>query len=73
MAVSASYLAFVLEQLETLDGLAEQAHVRGRRMMGYYRVPVDVLEDASTLCRWAADSMAVAAAPRPARRRRTRK
>jgi DNA transformation protein and related proteins len=113
MAVSASYLAFVLEQLEGLKGLAEKRMFGGvglyaggvffgvidndtlffkvddtlrerykqrgmppfapmadkPPMQGYYQVPADVLEDARTLCRWAADSMAVAAAPKIARRK----
>ena len=38
-------------------------------MLGYFQVPVDVLEDAAVLCRWAAESVAINAAPRAARRR----
>jgi DNA transformation protein len=116
MAVSPSYLTFVLEQLErtralthkrmfggvglyagetffgvidndTLffkvdDALRERYQQRGMPpfapmpdkppMLGYYQVPVDVLEDADELCRWAADSVAVSTTPRRARRKRAR-
>jgi DNA transformation protein len=112
MGVSASYLTFVLEQLQSLEGLAEKRMFGGvglyaagvffgvidndtlffkvddtlrKRykqrgmppfaplpdrppMIGYYQVPADVLEDAETLCAWAADSMAVAARTRRSRR-----
>ena len=113
MAVSNSYLTFVLEQLEGLKGLAHKrmfggiglyagdaffgvidndtlffkvddtlreryqergmpafAPIPGKPpMLGYFQVPVDVLEDADALRKWAADSVAVGAAPRAARRR----
>lgn len=117
MAVSASYLAFVLEQLEGLkgltdkrmfggvglyagdaffavidndtlffkvdDGLRERYRERGMppfapipgkpAMLGYYQVPADVLEDAASLCRWAAESIAVNTTPKTPRRRKTTK
>lgn len=113
MAVSASYLTFVLEQLEGVKGLTHKrmfggvglyagdaffavidndtlffkvddalrpryqqrgmpafAPIPGKPpMLGYFQVPVDVLEDAAVLCRWAAESVAINAAPRAARRR----
>lgn len=116
MAVSESYLSFVLEQLDGVkslvtrrmfggvglysdgtffavldndtlffkvdDELAARYKQRGMPpfapmpdkppMLGYYQVPVDVLEDADELCRWAADSVAVSTTPRRARRKRAR-
>ena len=37
-----------------------QPDPKGKPMMGYYQVPPDVLEDGSTLARWAKDSLACA-------------
>jgi DNA transformation protein and related proteins len=114
MAVSPSYLAFVLEQLDRIKALTHKrmfggvglydgdvffavidndtlffkvdGPLRGRyqargmppfapipgkpAMLTYYQVPADVLEDADVLSRWAADSVAAAAAARTPRRRR---
>jgi len=36
--------------------------------MSYYNVPVEVLEDADTLCLWAARAVSVARATKPSRR-----
>src|SRR6186713_1864963 len=42
-------------------GMPPFAPIPGAKpMMGYYQVPSDVLEDASTLARWAKDSLASA-------------
>lgn len=116
MAVSSSYLTFVLEQLDGMRGIVTKrmfggigvycdgtffavidndtlffkvndviaaryrergmppfAPIAGKPpMLGYYQVPPDVLEDASALCGWAAESVAAAAStPKKARRRRS--
>jgi DNA transformation protein len=116
MSVSASYLSFVLEQLEGLprvvtkrmfggvgiysDGfffavidndtlffkvdetLAKRYRDKGmppfapipgaKPMMGYYQVPPDVLEDGRMLVKWAKDSIAIARAAPPKRRKSSR-
>jgi DNA transformation protein len=116
MAVSESFLAFVLEQLgdvrlivtkrmfggvgiysdgtffavidndtlffkvnETLAkryidrGMPQFTPVPGAQpIAGYYQVPLDVLEDADALAKWARDSIAVASNPRRAKARRLR-
>jgi len=55
-------------------GMPAFAPIPGKSpMLGYFQVPVDVLEDASALCNWAADSVAVGAAPRAAAQRRGRR
>jgi DNA transformation protein len=107
MAVSGSYLTFVLEQLDDVPGIVtkrmfggvgiysdgtffavidndtlffkvdEELAVRYRAkgmppfapipgakpMTGYYQVPPDVLEDATSLVKWAGDSIARAVKP----------
>jgi DNA transformation protein len=60
----------VLAERHRARGMLPFAPIPGAKpMMSYYQVPVDVIEDAEELTRWAKDSIRTAAAAPPKRKR----
>ena len=71
MAFTEGYRDFVVEQLERVCPVAAKSMFGGENAMGYYEVPVDVLEDPAQLEPWMREAIDVAARAKRGRRRKS--